>query len=262
MDTSAADTSAETSAEPSSAAATPTAARNVVTETVGTFVVMLAGPGVLVLGDVDTLAAALSFGAGLAIAIGVLGAVANPMFSLALLLVREIGLREAVGDWIGQVVGAIAGAAAIWGLNDQTRVTAGANGWDRSGFGEVGTVIAAELVLGAILVVVLLMALVDGYGMGGVAVATGATYAIGHLILLGLDGGGLNPARSLGSAIFSDTDPNALGQVWVFVLVPLVATFLGVFVWLAVADSTIDDTMFDETILDDLQNELVDDHSD
>ncbi|MEM8748219.1 MAG: aquaporin [Actinomycetota bacterium] len=256
-------TAVDTTVEPVASSAAPSVARNVVTESVGTFVLMLAGPGVLVLGDnIDTLAAAVSFGVGLAIAIGVIGAVANPMFSLALLLVREISPREAVGDWVGQVVGAIAGAAAIWGLNDQTRVTAGANGWDRSGFGELGTVIAAELVLGVILVVVLLMAVVDGYGLGGVALATGGAYAVGHLILLGIDGGGLNPARSLGSALFSDTDPNALGQVWVFVLVPLVATFVGVFVWLAVADSTIDDTVFDETILDDLQNELVDDRDD
>lgn len=236
------------------------AVRNVVTESVGTFVLMLAGPGVLVLGErVGTLGSALSFGIGLAIAIGVIGAVANPAFSLALLIVREISLREAIGDWIGQVLGAVAGAAAIWGINDATRVAVGSNGWDRSGFGELGSVMAAELVIGVVVVVVLLSAISEGYEMGGVAIATGAAYAVGHLVLLGIDGGGLNPARSLGSAIFSDADPDALGQVWVFVLVPLVASFLAVFVWLAIADETIDDTVFDDTILDDLQDAVTDD---
>ena len=85
---------------------------------------------------------------------------------------------------------------------------------------------------------------------------TGAGVAGAQLVLVPLDGGGANPARSIGSAIFSDTDPNALGQVWLFVLVPMVAAFAAVFVWLAIDDAEIDDTVFDDTLLDDAQNAL------
>ena len=70
-------------------------ARNVVTEAVGTTLVMLAGPGLLTLTGVaaSDLAVALSFGLAVAISIGVIGAVANPVFTLALLVVREVSPR-------------------------------------------------------------------------------------------------------------------------------------------------------------------------
>ncbi|BAN00806.1 MIP/aquaporin family protein [Ilumatobacter coccineus] len=230
--------------------------RNVVTELVGTLVLMLAGPGLIVLsnGQASDLAVALSFGAGLAVAIGVIGAVANPAFTLALLVVREISIRDAVGDWIGQIAGGILGAAVVWGINDQTRSSLGANGWDRSGFRELGSVMAAELVFTIIVVVVLLSSISQGLSKASIAAFTGLAYAIGHLVLGGIDGGGMNPARSLGSAIFSDNDPNALGQVWVFIVVPLVAAVAAVFVWLMIDDAEIDDTIFDDTFVDDLQN--------
>lgn len=227
-----------------------------VTELVGTLIVMLAGPGLIVLSDgkAADLTVALSFGAGLAIAIGVIGAVANPAFTLALLFVREISPRDALGDWIGQFAGGILGAAAIWGINDQTRSSVGANGWDRSGFNEIGSVIAAELVFTIVLVTVLLSAISQGLSKASIAGFTGLAYAIGHMVLLGIDGGGMNPARSLGSAIFSDNDPSALGQVVVFIIVPMLAAIAAVFVWLLIDDAEVDDTIFDETFIDDMQN--------
>ncbi len=247
-------------AEAGEGAALPVA-RNVVTELVGTMIVMLAGPGVLILteGRVGDLAAALSFGAGLAIAIGVIGAVANPALTTALWVVREISGREAVGDWAGQLLGGIAGAAVIWGINDQTRVAIGSNGWDRGPFSELGSVLAAELVFTIVVVLVLLSSVSQGLPKAAIAAFTGLSYAVAHLVLLTVDGGGINPARSLGSAIFADAEPNALGQVWAFIVVPLVGAVLAVFVWLVVDDAELDDTIFDETFLDDAQNALTGD---
>lgn len=236
-------------------------ARNIATEMVATTFVMLAGPGALALtsGGIGDLGAALAFGAAMAISIAVLGAVANPMFTLALLLVREISVREAIGDWFGQFAGGVVGGVLIFGMNDLDRVERGANGWDRNGFGALGSVISAELIFGIVVVVVLLSSISKGFSMTSIAAFTGIAYGMAHLVLLDLDGGGINPARSLGSAIFSDTDPNALGQVWVFVLVPMVAAVGGVFVWLAIDEADIDDTIFDETPLDDLQNRITGD---
>lgn len=237
------------------------AGRNVVTELVGTAVLMLAGPGVIVSteGRADDLAVAVSFGVGLAVAIGVIGAVANPAFTLALLFVREIRIRDALGDWVGQVLGAVVGAALVWGIDDTTRSPVGANGWDRGPFGELGSVVAGELVFTIVVVVVLLSSISQGLTKPAIAAFTGAAYAVGHLVLLSIDGGGMNPARSLGSAIFTDADPNALGQVWVFVLVPLVAAVAAVFVWLVVDDAEIDDTILDDSVFDDVQNALTGD---
>jgi aquaporin Z len=230
----------------------PSVVRLISAEFTGTTVVMLGGPGVMILGggSIGTLEVALGFGVALALAIGVIGAVANPMLSLALFLARRVSGRELISDWIGQFLGGIFGAAIVFGMNDTDRFPSAANGWDHSGFAELGTVLAAELVLSVVIVIVLLSALAQRLSTVAVAAFTGAAYGLAMLFLLRLDGGGANPARSLGSAIFADTDPNALGQVWAFIVVPAVAAVAGLVLWLLIDEASIDDTIFDETFVE------------
>ncbi|MEO6653895.1 MAG: aquaporin [Ilumatobacteraceae bacterium] len=245
-------------------------------EFVGTVIVMLGGPGLLILGgdQIGSLGVALGFGASIAIAIGAIGAVANPMFSLALWFSKGIATRELLADWVGQFVGAIFGALLIFGMNDTTRFTSATNGWQPgdpvdsgvdlgihlSGFADLGVVLAAELVLGTIVVVVLLSAISQLLSNSAVAALTGTAYAVATLFLLNLSGAGINPARSLGTALFADTDPNALVQVWVFILVPVAAAFAGTLVWLAIDEATIDDTRFDDTFLETAGDAVTHDH--
>ena len=246
---------------------TPTA-RNIAAEFVATTIVMLAGPGLLVFGDesTGTLGAAIGFGAATALAIGVIGAVANPMFTLSLFFTRGITGREAVTDWIGQLLGAVFGGALIFGINDTDRLAVGTNGWEPTselgiqltGFSTLGSVIAAELVVGTIVTVVLLSSISQQRSNAAIAAFTGLGATVGALLLIPISGAGFNPARSVGAAVFADTDPNALGQLWVFVLVPLVAALAGTLVWLAIDDAEVDDTIFDDTILDDAADRLAD----
>jgi aquaporin Z len=112
-------------------------------------------------------------------------------------------------------------------------------------------VLAAELVLGTIAVIVLLSSIAQQRSNAAMAAFTGGAVALASLFLLGISGVGINPARSLGAAVFADTAPNALGQVWVFVLVPIGAAFAGTLLWLMIDDATIDDTIFDDTFLED-----------
>jgi aquaporin Z len=243
-------------------------------EFVGTTIVMLGGPGLMIVGgdDIGTLGIAVGFGASIAIAIGVVGAVANPMFSLALWFSKGITTREAVSDWVGQLLGGIFGAALIFGINDMNRFTTGVNGWDPgrldegvdlgvslSGFADLGVVLAAELALSTIVVVVLLSSISQQRSNSAMAAFTGAATTIGALFLLGVSGAGMNPARSIGAAVFADTDPNALGQVWAFVAVPIVAAFAGTLIWLAIDDATIDDTVFDDSFLEDVSDAITND---
>lgn len=240
-----------------------TAGRNFAAEFVGTTILMLGGPGLVVLGSarIGPLGVAIGFGATLAIAIGVIGAVANPMFSLALWFSRGITTGEAGVDLAGQLLGGIFGAAVIFGLNDTNRLTRGVNGWERDGLADLGVVLGAEFVLSTVLVVVLLSAISQQRSNAAVATFTGAAYAVGTMFLLDLSGAGMNPARSLGVAVFADTDPSALGQVWAFLLVPVAAAFVGTLVWLAIDDATIDDTVFDESVLEDVVDAVTgDDH--
>lgn len=235
-------------------------------ELVATAVVVICGPGLLVFGgDVGTLGVAVGFGASIALAIGVLGAVANPMFSLALWMARAITLRQAVADWIGQFLGGLVGGAILWALADTARLRVGVNGWQPSDgvpdgldlgittgpFAELGVVLAAELVFCVLLTVVLLSSLREDPGNPAAAGAfVGLATTVATLFLLELSGAGLNPARSLGVAVFADTDPNALGQVWLFIVVPAIAAVVGLFVWLAIDEATIDSTVFDDTVVE------------
>ena len=230
----------------------PSTVRLIAAEFAGTTIVMLGGPGLMVLGggSIGALEAALGFGLAMAIAIGVIGAVANPIFSLALFLARQISPRESVSDWIGQLLGGIFGAALVFGINDTDRVPSAANGWDHSGFAELGSVLAAELVLSVVVVLVLLSAVSQRLATTSVAAFTGAAYGMAMLFLMRIDGGGINPARSIGSALFADTDPNALGQLWAFVVVPAVGAVGGLMLWLLIDEATIDDTVFDETLVE------------
>ena len=246
----------------SSAVSELSTVRLIAAEFAGTTIVMLGGPGVMVLGggSIGTLEVALGFGLAVAIAIGVIGAVANPILSLALFLARQLAPRELVSDWTGQFLGGIFGAALIFGINDTDRVPSAANGWDHSGFAELGSVLAAELVLSVVVVVVLLSAVSQRLSTNSVAAFTGAAYGLAMLFLLRIDGGGINPARSLGSAIFADTDPNALGQVWAFIVVPVVGTFGGLVLWLLIDEATIDDTVFDDTVVETASDVVTGDH--
>ncbi len=229
-------------------------------EFVGTTVVMLGGPGLMIVGgdDIGRVGVALGFGLATALAIGVIGAVANPMFSLALWLGKSITSREMFADWIGQFLGAAFGAAIIFGLNDTKRFKAGVNGWEPSsdfgapitGFQQLGVVIGAELVAGAIVVLVLLAAIKEQRSNATAAAFVGGGVALTAMLLQPISGIGINPARSLATAIFADTNPSALGQVWVFIIVPVAAAFVGLVAYLAIDDSTIDDTVFDDTVLE------------
>ena len=235
-------------------------------ELVGTTLVVLGGPGLLIFGgpDIGTLGVALGFGVSLAVAIGVLGAVANPMFSLALWFAKAITLKQAIGDWIGQFLGGILGAAILWGLADTGGLKAGVNGWQPddgvpSGvdlgvttgpFAELGVVLAAELVFGVLLTIVLLSSIREQASNAAMAAFVGGTYAVATLFLLHLSGSGLNPARSFGMAVFADTDPNALGQVWMFIVVPILAAVAGLLIWLAIDEATIDSTVLDDTVFE------------
>jgi len=240
--------------------------RGVAAEFVGTTIVMLGGPGLMVLGaaDLDTLAIAIGFGASLAIAIGVIGAVTNPMFSLALWFARAITGRELAGDLVGQTLGAVFGALVIFGLNDTTRFVSGTTGWEPStdvipgvdlgvhltGFANLGVVLAAELGLATLLVVVLLSSITQQRSSAASGAFIGVAYGVSMMFLMPISGGGLNPARSLAMAIFADTDPNALAQVWPFLIVPVIAAFAGLLVWLSIDEASVDDTVFDDTIVE------------
>ncbi len=234
----------------------PHSGRILAAELVGTAVLVMCGPGTAILAaqDIGHLGVALAFGLSLLVMAYVIGPISgchiNPAVTLGMLLTKKIDLGRAIVSWIGQVIGGIIGALIIFLIaNSRDGFERGgfaSNGWDRDGFSSLGATIIVEIVFTALLVWVVLSTTSSRFspGMGGLV--AGLTLTLIHLVTIPVDNTSVNPARSLATAIFADTDPNALGQVWAFIIFPLVGSVLGVLVFLLIDDDTkLEDTMLD-----------------
>ena len=223
-------------------------------ELVGTAILMLVGPGTAIMASdtVGNIGVALAFGFALlamAYSIGhVSGCHINPAVTLGLLLNRKVSVVTAAYYWVAQLIGAVLGGLILYvvtegGDLDKTGVFA-ANGWGSkigSPFG-MGSAILVEIVFTALLVLVVLSTTTAGYPTGFGGLAVGLTLAMIHFATIPVDNTSVNPARSVGAAIFSGGD--ALGQLWVFIVFPLVGAVLGVLIWLLVHEASLEETMF------------------
>lgn len=224
-------------------------------ELIGTAVLMLGGPGTAILaGDaVGVVGVAAGYGLAFLVMAYVIGPVSgchiNPAVTLGALLARKVDLTHAVFAWVGQVVGAIGGAAIIWGIangrDDFERGQFGANLWSGPYFG-LGSAIVVEVVLTAVFVLVVLATSGRRFPIGFGGIVSGLTLMLVHLISTPVDNTSVNPARSLGTALFADTDTGALEQLWAFIVFPLIGAVVGVIIWLIVDDSRLEDTMLAE----------------
>lgn len=229
--------------------------RILVAELVGTAVLMLGGPGVAIFTaqSVGVLGVALGFGFSLLIMAYVIGPISgchiNPAVTLGLLLAKKINGAHAVFAVIGQVIGGIGGAAIIYGIasgrDTFERGSFAANLWSGEYYG-LGAAIVAEVVLTGLLVLVVLFTTTKGFapGMGGLVV--GLTLTLIHLISIPIDNTSVNPARSLGTAMFAEPSTDALQQLWAFIVFPLVGAVVGVILFLVLDESRLEDTMLAE----------------
>jgi aquaporin Z len=216
-------------------------------EFVGTAVLVMCGPGsaILAADAIGILGVALAFGLSLLVMAYVIGPISgchiNPAVTLGMLLTKKIDTGRAVFSWIGQFVGGFIGALIIFLIANSRdgfeRGAFAANGWDRDGFSSLGATIMVEIVFTALLVWVVLSTTSTRFtpGMGGLVV--GFTLTLIHLVTIPVDNTSVNPARSLATALFADTDPNALGQVWAFIIFPLVGSVVGVLLFRLVDDA-------------------------
>lgn len=228
-------------------------ARIAAAEAVGTAVLMLIGPGSAIIAADVIGAYGVAFAFGLALlamayTIGhVSGCHINPAVTLGFLLARQISVVQAGVYWVAQVVGAVAGGLLLYivtegGDIDKTGVFA-ANGWgDEIGspFG-LGSTIVVEIVFTALLVLVVLATTTVGYPTGFGGLAAGLTLGMIHLATIPVDNTSVNPARSIGAAIFSGSD--ALTQLWAFIVWPLVGAVVGVLLWALVHGTRLQDTV-------------------
>ena len=212
---------------------TTTETRTLVTEFLGTLLLVLFAVGAAVLAGeyIGTFGIALAFGftmLALAYALGpISGCHINPAVTLGMLLAHRITLRSAVEYWIAQVVGGIVGAAVLFLIAKQVPGLAtdgafGTNGWgDRSAVHiNLGGAFVAEIVMTFVFVFVVLAVTHKVAVIGFDGLPIGLALATVHLFGIPLDGTSVNPARSIGPALFAGGA--AITQLWLFIVAPLI----------------------------------------
>ena len=213
-------------------------------EFIGTAVLTLLGCGTAVFvgcGEPAGVAAtALAFGlAVVAMAYtigGISGCHINPAITLGVVLSKRMSWKDACGYWCGQILGGIAGAAILYGIIALTGAPGamgdpaglGTNGVANAG-GPLGALVV-ECVATFLFVLVVLGTTDAKKGAGNFAgLAIGLALVLIHLVCINLTGTSVNPARSFGPALFVGGE--ALADVWVFFVGPLVGGALAACTW-------------------------------
>jgi len=203
-------------------------------ELAGTFILVFLGCGAAVVGGEKAgfVGIALAFGlslTGAAYAIGpISGCHINPAVSLGVWVAGRMSVKDMIGYWVGQFVGAILAAWALLAIAVGTAgysVAAsglGQNGWGPGYQGEynIASAILFEFFATLIFVIVILGSTQKSAPSGFAGLAIGITLVAIHFLGIHITGVSVNPARSLGPALFAGS--HALSQVWLFLVIPSV----------------------------------------
>jgi Glycerol uptake facilitator and related permeases (Major Intrinsic Protein Family) len=214
-------------------------------ECIGTFVLTLLGCGTAMFLGCNTPAGvvgtAIAFGltvVAMAYTIGgISGCHINPAITFGVALSGRMKWGEAIGYWIGQIVGAIIAGAVLLLLSKVVTAPDLTGGLGTNGVanaGGVGGALLVEFIATFIFVLVVLGTTDAKKGAGNLAgLAIGLTLILVHLVCINLTGTSVNPARSIGPALFVGGE--ALANVWVFILAPMVGGACAAGVWKALA---------------------------
>ena len=213
-----------------------------IAEFIGTFTLVLVGCGTAMITGCEHwggyLTTAFAFGlviVGMAYCVGNVSAChINPAVSLAVLISGKMSVTDFIFYVISQVLGAISGAAVlkiIFSLGQVKDMTGGLGSNGLAGVnGSIGAGLIVEILLTFIFVLVIL-GVTDskaGHGsFGGVVI--GFSLVMVHVLGIGLTGTSVNPARSIGPALFAGGD--ALVSLWVFIVGPFAGAALAALVY-------------------------------
>jgi aquaporin Z len=180
----------------------------------------------------------------MAYAIGpISGCHVNPAVTVGLLLSKKMDAKYAVGYFISQVIGAIVAAGVLLliakGLPAGYDLAVG--GFAANGYGEhsptgysLGAAFLVEVVLTAFLVLTVLGATDVSAPVGFAGIPIGLVVVLIHLVGIPVTNTSVNPARSIGPALF--VGGWALGQLWLFIIAPLIGAVLAVGVYMIIRE--------------------------
>jgi aquaporin Z len=212
--------------------------KRLIAEVFGTFMLVfgLIGAVVFISKDTGPLGPALALGIAVLTAAYAVGSISgghfNPAVTLGVAAAGRMRWADVVPYIIAQIVGGILATSIILliasaGAGPKPDFQAASNGFgDHSpgGYG-IWAAIIVEIVITAGFLWVILGVTAPGSTTAGFApLAIGLTLTLFLLVAIPVDNASLNPARSIATAIYAG--PAALGQLWVFLIAPVVGALI------------------------------------
>ena len=212
-------------------------------ELIGTLFLVLIGCGSAVIAGshVGFLGIAFAFGLTVLVMVYAIGPISgchiNPAITVAMLVVGKMKGKDAIFYIIFQCVGAIIGAAILLAIaNGISDYSLAANGLGQNGYGahspggySLVACFIAEVVLTALFLFVIFGSTSEKAPKGFAGVAIGLALVLIHIFGIPVTGTSVNPARSLGPAVF--VGGAALSQLWLFIVAPIIGGIIAALLW-------------------------------
>src|SRR6267142_2823020 len=214
-------------------------------ELIGTFVLVFASCGSAVLaGDkIGILGVSLAFGLSLLAMVYAIGPISgchiNPAVTVGILISKKMDSKYAIGYIAAQILGAILASALLYLIVQGTPggYNAALGGFAANGYGDHSpdhynllSCFLVEIVLTFFLVYTVLGATDIKAPVGFAGIAIGLVLTLIHLVGIPVTNTSVNPARSIGPAIFQGGW--ALAQLWLFIVAPLMGAALAAAVYM------------------------------
>ncbi len=219
------------------------ASKKYVAEFVGTLVLVLSGCGSAVIAGnyIGNLGVSFAFGLSVLVMVYAIGSVSgchiNPAISIAMLAAGKLSVKDTIFYVLFQCVGAIIGAGILYSIAiGVPSFNIAINGLAQNGYGiaspagySLTAAIISEIVFSFIFILVVFGSLSEKAPKGFAGIAIGLALLLAHLVLIPITNASVNPARSLGPAVF--VGGLALEQLWLFWVAPIIGGLLAALVW-------------------------------
>lgn len=212
-------------------------------ELIGTFALVFIGCGSAAIAGQYIGFAGISFAFGLTVlamvyAIGpISGCHINPAISVAMLVAGKMKAKDTIMYIIFQCVGAIIAAGILWAIAaGNADYSLAGNGLGQNGYGahspagySLLSCFIAEVALTFLFLIVIFGSTHEKAPAGFAGLAIGFALVLIHLVGIPITGTSVNPARSLGPAVFVGGE--VLSQIWLFWVAPLLGGIIAALIW-------------------------------
>lgn len=212
-------------------------------ELIGTFALVFVGCGSAVIAGQYIGFLGISFAFGLTVlvmvyAIGhISGCHINPAITIAMLVGGKIKAKDAVFYIVCQCVGAIIAAGVLFMLaSGQASYSLASDGLGQNGYGlespagySLIACFVAEVVLTALFLFVIFGSTSKNAPPGFAGIPIGLSLVLIHIVGIPITGTSVNPARSLGPALFAGGE--AISQLWLFWAAPIIGGIIAAVIW-------------------------------